>query len=208
MTICSRSTSGYGLNGARSGRWTSGADQGATHNPRGRTRVRRLPGRRHLLRDEPGTPVPCRASRRTPPIGSCVSPMMGNCLSRTSISTSCAPTKYSSTSTTWGRCWTSWLVSTEPDGVHVHVWPTREIVMEGHLGVPLYHRLPARWRERYVRWFYERGIAMWIEKHASFDEWWGDLGTFMRDEVCYRPWTEFEAAFRRRFEVRRREKTS
>lgn len=94
---------------------------------------------------------------------------------------------------------------TKPDGVHVHVWPTREIVMEGHLGVPLYHRLPARWRERYVRWFYERGIAMWIEKHASFDEWWGDLGTFMRDEVCYRPWTEFDAAFRRCFEVRRRE---
>jgi hypothetical protein len=27
----------------------------------------------------------------------------------------------------------------------------------------------------------------------------------MRDDVFHRPWTEFEAAFRRRFEVRRRE---
>ena len=94
---------------------------------------------------------------------------------------------------------------TKPDGVHVHLFPTREIVIEGHLEVPLYHRLPARWRERYVRWFYERGIAAWSDQTASFDEWWGHLGPFMRDEVFHRPWTEFEAAFRRHFEVRRRE---
>jgi SAM-dependent methyltransferase len=94
---------------------------------------------------------------------------------------------------------------TKPGGVHVHLLPTRETVVEGHLNVPLYHRLPARWRERYVRWFYERGIAKWSDQTASFDEWWGHLGPFMRDEVFHRPWTEFEAAFRRRFEVRRRE---
>jgi SAM-dependent methyltransferase len=94
---------------------------------------------------------------------------------------------------------------TKPGGVHVHLFPTREIVIEGHLEVPLYHRLPARWRERYVRWFYERGIAQFSDQTASFDEWWGKLGPFMRDDVFHRPWTEFEAAFRRRFEVRRRE---
>ena len=94
---------------------------------------------------------------------------------------------------------------TKPGGVHVHLLPTREKVIEAHLKVPLYHRLPARWRERYVRWFYERGIAAWSDQTASFDEWWGNLGPFMRDEVYHRPWTEFEAAFRRRFEVRRRE---
>ena len=65
---------------------------------------------------------------------------------------------------------------TKPGGVHVHVLPTREIVIEGHLRVPLYHRLPARWRERYVRWFYERGIAEFSDQTASFDEWWGNLG--------------------------------
>lgn len=94
---------------------------------------------------------------------------------------------------------------TKPGGVHIHLLPTREKVIEAHLGVPLYHRLPARWRERYVRWFYDRGIAFFSDQTASFDEWWGHLGPFMRDDVFHRPWTEFEAAFRRRFEVRRRE---
>jgi SAM-dependent methyltransferase len=94
---------------------------------------------------------------------------------------------------------------TNPDGVHVHMMPTRETVFEAHLRVPLYHRLPARWRERYVRWFYERGIAAFSDQTASFDQWWANMGPFMRDEVYHRPWTEYEAAFRRRFEVRRRE---
>jgi SAM-dependent methyltransferase len=94
---------------------------------------------------------------------------------------------------------------TNPDGVHVHVWPTRETVIEAHLRVPLYHRLPARWRERYVRWFHDRGIAAFTDETASFDEWWGNFGPFMRDEVYHRPWKEYEVAFRRRFEVRRRE---
>jgi SAM-dependent methyltransferase len=94
---------------------------------------------------------------------------------------------------------------TKPGGVHVHLFPTREKVIEAHLKVPLYPRVPARWRERYVRWFYERGIAAWSVQAPSFDEWWGNLGPFMRDEVFHRPWTEFEAVFRRRFEVRRRE---
>jgi SAM-dependent methyltransferase len=48
---------------------------------------------------------------------------------------------------------------TNPGGVHVHLFPTREKVIEAHLGVPLYPQLPARWRERYVRWFHGRGIA-------------------------------------------------
>lgn len=95
---------------------------------------------------------------------------------------------------------------TKPGGVHVHLLPTREKVIEAHLKVPLYPRVPARWRERYVRWFYERGIAAWSDQSASFEEWWGHLGPFMRDDVFHRPWTEFEAAFRRRFEVRRRER--
>ena len=71
--------------------------------------------------------------------------------------------------------------------------------------MPLYHRLPARWRERYVRWFYERGIAAFSDQTASFDEWWGNIGPFMRNETYHRPWMEYDAAFRRRFEVRRRE---
>jgi SAM-dependent methyltransferase len=94
---------------------------------------------------------------------------------------------------------------TKPGGVHVHLFPTREKVIEAHLKVPLYPRVPARWRERYVRWFYERGIAAWSVQAPSFDEWWGNLGPFMRDDVYHRPWTAYEALFRRRFEVRRRE---
>lgn len=94
---------------------------------------------------------------------------------------------------------------TKTGGVHVHLFPTREKVVEVHLDVPLYHRVPASWRERYARWFYGRGIAKWSDQTATFDEWWDKLGPFMRDDVYHRRWTAYEAVFRRRFEVRRRE---
>jgi SAM-dependent methyltransferase len=95
---------------------------------------------------------------------------------------------------------------TKPGGVHMHVLPTREAIVEGHLNVPLYHRMPHGLRERYVRWFYNRGRAKFSDQTSDFDEWWGQMGPFMKDQVFHRPWREFEDAFSTHFDVLPREK--
>jgi SAM-dependent methyltransferase len=89
---------------------------------------------------------------------------------------------------------------TKPTGVHLHVFPTKECIMEGHLGVPLIHRLPERHRRKWARLFYRR--ANFAAQTDSFDEWWAELGPFLAEHTFYRTSNEYDVAFRRHFKVK------
>lgn len=95
---------------------------------------------------------------------------------------------------------------TRPDGVHFHALPTREALVEGHVDIPILHRLHGERRRKWARLFYKHGRAKFSGETRSFDEWWSEFGPFLSDRTFHRPWSEFEAAFRQRFEVRHMEK--
>jgi len=89
---------------------------------------------------------------------------------------------------------------TKPTGVHLHVFPTKERIIEGHLGVPLIHRLPEHRRRVWARLFYRR--ANFATRTESFDEWWTQLGPFLAEHTFYRTSHEYDVAFTSHFEVR------
>jgi ubiquinone/menaquinone biosynthesis C-methylase UbiE len=88
---------------------------------------------------------------------------------------------------------------TKPGGVHVHVFPSLELMKESHLGVPLVHWLPAGMREAWAKRFYSR--AYFADTTSSFDEWWEKMGRFLAERTFYRSQAEYDTAFERRFQV-------
>ncbi|WP_157886139.1 class I SAM-dependent methyltransferase [Mycobacteroides saopaulense] len=88
---------------------------------------------------------------------------------------------------------------TKPGGVHIHLFPTKELISEAHLGVPYVHRLPPRYRERWSRAFYPR--ARFADTTSSFDEWWTSMGPFLEHKTFYRGRREYDRALARRFHV-------
>jgi len=89
---------------------------------------------------------------------------------------------------------------TKPSGVHLHVFPTKERIIEGHLGVPFIHRLPEHRRRTWARMFYTR--AKFAENTECFDEWWAQLGPFLAESTFYRTAREYDVALKSHFEVR------
>lgn len=83
---------------------------------------------------------------------------------------------------------------TKVGGTGVHVFPTREILTEPHLGVPLFHRTPHGW---YARPWHRVRAANFSRNEPDWNIWWGKMGTFYRDSVRLRPYREVVAAFTR-----------
>jgi SAM-dependent methyltransferase len=91
----------------------------------------------------------------------------------------------------------------KPDAVQVHLFPTREKIVEGHVEIPLVHRLPdGPLRKGWAHIWHRSGRAS-FSGNVAWPEWWADLGTFLRDQTFHRPWREFEDYFRERFDVGR-----
>jgi SAM-dependent methyltransferase len=88
---------------------------------------------------------------------------------------------------------------TRPGGVHVHLFPTLELLKEAHVGVPLIHRLSTGKRESWARLFYSR--AYYAKETVSFEEWWKEMGPFLAEKTFYRPRSEYDKAFSRHFRV-------
>ncbi|TCO60519.1 methyltransferase family protein [Actinocrispum wychmicini] len=88
---------------------------------------------------------------------------------------------------------------TRPGGVHLHLFPTLELLREAHLGVPLIHRLPVERREAWAKLFYPH--AYYADTTSSFDDWWKAMGPFLAERTFYRPRAEYDTAFARRFQV-------
>lgn len=90
-----------------------------------------------------------------------------------------------------------------PDGVMYHHFPSREVLREGHIGIPLAHRMrPGRARTAYTLAL--RTLGLGYHRTARPRPWtrrgldWIDAYTF------YRPYDEIERAFGN-FEIRGRE---
>jgi SAM-dependent methyltransferase len=90
---------------------------------------------------------------------------------------------------------------TRRGGVGIHGFPVRETLVEPHLGVPLYHRVPEAARRPLARAWHGAGRANFAAEQPDFARWWADMAPFYDDCVFLRPAREVERAFARRFAV-------
>ncbi len=90
---------------------------------------------------------------------------------------------------------------TKPGGSGLHLFPTREIVREPHLGVPYYHRVPKLVRRRWAWMWHRVGFATFSRDQPDYNAWYADLGTFYDTSVYLRPVSEVLAALSRDFDV-------
>ena len=91
---------------------------------------------------------------------------------------------------------------TKPEGVGIHIFPVRETVIEPHLGVPLYHRVPASWRRSLARLWHKAGRANFCKEEPAFNRWYSRLGPFFESSVHLRPARTILNEMQREFEVR------
>jgi SAM-dependent methyltransferase len=91
---------------------------------------------------------------------------------------------------------------TKIGGTGVHVFPTLERIVEPHVGVPFYHRVPRRARRAWARPWYTARVAYRLHPdHETFAGWQRSLGGFFEESVYLRRARTIEAAFRERFDV-------
>ncbi len=90
-------------------------------------------------------------------------------------------------------------------GLAYHHFPSREVLREGHIGIPLVHRLPSgALRQRYAAAL--RRIGLGYHKDAASPSAWADEKLAWIDRYCfYRPYAEVVAAFATRFAITHRE---
>jgi SAM-dependent methyltransferase len=93
----------------------------------------------------------------------------------------------------------------KPAGIAYHHFPSREVLREGHIGIPLAHRLPAgSARRAYVALL--RSLGLGYHKGRESPGAWADEKLAWLDRYChYRPYAEIMAVFGRYFEVSHRE---
>jgi len=90
------------------------------------------------------------------------------------------------------------------DGLMYHHFPSREVLREGHIGIPLAHRFPPG-RARTAWTLTLRRIGLGYHRNAPPRAWtrkqldWIDAYTF------YRPYREIAHVFGERFVIRARE---
>lgn len=90
-------------------------------------------------------------------------------------------------------------------GVMLHVFPTKECILEGHIGIPLVHWFPPK---RYARnlWVLlvrKLGFGFSFGIGAKSDrEWISDALAWMDKYVFYRSWQEIKRVFSRYFEIK------
>ena len=91
---------------------------------------------------------------------------------------------------------------TKRGGVGVHVFPVRETVIEPHLGIPFYHRVPASLRRPLAHLWHRAGRANFCREEPDFDLWFSRLGPFFDSSVRLRRARTILDEFKREFEVR------
>jgi SAM-dependent methyltransferase len=91
----------------------------------------------------------------------------------------------------------------KPTGHLLAHFPTREVIREGHIGIPFAHRFPrgSRMRHAYTRTLRALGLGYFKEK-ADGASAWADLALGWMDQYChYRPMSEVRRSFEGRFAV-------
>jgi hypothetical protein len=87
----------------------------------------------------------------------------------------------------------------------VHVFPTREYVLEGHIGLPIVHWFPAQSK---LRWLFARfmrklGFGFGLENNTLSEyEWVKEKLKWVDRYVFYRSWRDIRQSFSRFFSVK------
>lgn len=93
-----------------------------------------------------------------------------------------------------------------PGGLMYHHFPSREVLREGHIGIPMAHRMRHRAARRaYTRTLHRAGLGYHSNEEDTHAEW-ADRSLQWLDDYCfYRPYREIRAAFEPRYRIRHRE---
>ena len=93
----------------------------------------------------------------------------------------------------------------KPDGVMYHHFPSREVVREGHIGIPLAHRMPpGRMRLLYTTALRRLGLGTFKDERPARE--WAEARLAWIDRwTVYRSREEIHAVFGRNAELRHRE---
>jgi SAM-dependent methyltransferase len=84
----------------------------------------------------------------------------------------------------------------KPGGIFLNIFPSVEVVREGHCGVPLSHRLN-RWpglQTHYLLAWRCLGFG-YLKGGRGHKDWAEHFSSYLRNETAYRPWREIRAAY-------------
>lgn len=93
----------------------------------------------------------------------------------------------------------------KPDGYMYHHFPSKEVLREGHIQIPLAHRFrPGRFRTAYTMALRAIGFGNYTEGHSIAE--WTEWRLRWIDGYCtYRPYAELRSEFQRRYNLTHRE---
>jgi SAM-dependent methyltransferase len=93
-----------------------------------------------------------------------------------------------------------------PGGTMYHHFPSREVLREGHIGIPLAHRLPRnRLRTGYTHLLYRCGFGTHRDARPTASQWVAWKLDWIDRYCVYRPYRVLRRSFDRRYLVRHRE---
>ena len=84
---------------------------------------------------------------------------------------------------------------TKLGGYGIHLFPLRETIVEAHIGVPFFHRIPRRLRRIYARPWHRAKIALYSHAIPDWDEWFTERGGFFENHVHLRSFRDVKRAF-------------
>ncbi|HTU31159.1 MAG TPA: class I SAM-dependent methyltransferase [Solirubrobacteraceae bacterium] len=94
---------------------------------------------------------------------------------------------------------------TKPDGLMYHHFPASEVWREGHIGIPLSHRLPpGRVRLRYTELLRRLGVGIYKDERPA-REWAEEKLRWIDDWTVYRRSIEIHQVFGRHADITHRE---
>jgi SAM-dependent methyltransferase len=93
-----------------------------------------------------------------------------------------------------------------PDGRMYHHFPSKEVLREGHIGIPLAHRLPrGRLRAGYTHLLYRFGFGTHRDGRPTASGWVAWKLDWIDRYCVYRPYRALRRSFDRRYVVTHRE---
>lgn len=90
---------------------------------------------------------------------------------------------------------------TKTGGWGVHAFPVKERITEAHMGIPYYHRIPARFRPLYSRPWHRARVALYSKQIPGWSTWYEERNGFYEGQVRLRSTADIEEAFGEFFDV-------
>jgi SAM-dependent methyltransferase len=95
----------------------------------------------------------------------------------------------------------------KPGGTLLSIFPSRDVIREGHIGIPFAHRLPrgSRFRFLYTWALRSMGLGTWKQQAPNCRQWAVDKLSWIDTYTHYRSRREIFASFERHFTNEMRE---